>query len=98
VTEISDVSEVLIRPVAMAVVQSEGMDVADRAKFVTKALADAINGAEYFLLHRLTVEALNEAMLQAQALIQFQSEELLRLAIDGADVDPDLLGEVETLQ
>jgi hypothetical protein len=37
-------------------------------------------------------------MLQAQALIQFQSEELLRLAIDGADVDPDLLGEVETLQ
>lgn len=97
-TEIADVSEVLIRPVAMAVVQSEGLDVADRARFVTKALADAINGADYFLLHRLTVEALNTAMLQAQALIQFQSEELLRLAIDGADVDPDLLGGVETLQ
>lgn len=97
-TEIADVSEALIRPVAMAVVQSEGMDVADRAKFVTKALADAINGADYFLLHRLTVEALNTAMLQAQALIQFQSEELLRLAIDGADVDPDLIGVAETVQ
>jgi hypothetical protein len=84
----------------MAVVQSEGMGVADRAKFVTKALADAINGAEYFLLHRLTVEALNEAMLQAQALIQIQHEELLRLALDGAEVDPDILDgfESETVQ
>jgi len=46
--------------------------------------------------HRLV--SLNTAMLQAQALIQMQSEELLRLAIDGADVDPDLIGVAETVQ
>jgi len=96
--EAVDLSEALIKPIVLAMVQSAGMDEDKRAKFIALTLSDAINAADLYLMQGATLVSLNTAMLQAQALIQMQSEELLRLAIDGADVDPDLIGVAETVQ
>ncbi len=70
----------------------------ERAKLVAGALTQALAGSDYFLMRRESVERLNEAALIAQAIIEMQSEELLRLAVDGADVDPDLIGKMVTVQ
>lgn len=97
-TEIADVSESIIQPVITAMIQSQGMEEDRRAAYVADALASAINGSEYFMIHRECLERLNEAMIAMHALLRWQQEELLRLAIDGADVDETMLGGMETLQ
>lgn len=97
-TEISDVSESIIQPVITAMIQSQGMEEDRRAAYVADALASAINGSEYFMIHRECLERLNDAMIAMHALLRWQQEELLRLAVDGADVDDDLLQAPDTLQ
>lgn len=93
-----DLSEALIRPVVLAMVQSVGMDEDGRVKLIASTLTQAIRAADLYLLQGATLASLNEAMMQAHAVIQMQSEELLRLACDGADVDYDLIGTMETVQ
>jgi hypothetical protein len=97
-TEAVDLSEALIKPVVLAMVQSAGMDEDKRAKLIASTLAQAIDTADLYLMQGATLASLNEAMLQAHAIIQAQSEELLRFAIDGADVDADLIRTMETVQ
>lgn len=97
-SEAVDLSESIVRPVVEAMVRSRGMDEDERAKLVAGALTQAMAGSDYFLMRRESVERLNEAALIAQAIIEMQGEELLRLAADGADVDPDLIGEMVTVQ
>lgn len=97
-TEISDVSESIIQPVITAMIQSQGMEEGRRAAYVADALAGAINGSEYFMIHRECLERLNEAVVAMHALLRWQQEELLRLAVDGADVDADLIQAPNTLQ
>jgi len=96
--EAVDLSEALIRPVVLAMVQSAGMDEDKRAKLIASTLAQAIDTADLYLMQGATLASLNTAMLQAHAIIQAQSEELLRLAVDGADVDESLIGTMETVQ
>lgn len=96
--EVVDLSESIVRPVVEAMVRSRGMDEDERAKLVVGALTRALNGSDYFLMRRESVERLNEAALLAQAIIHVQGAELLRLSLDGADVDPGLVGEVVTAQ
>ena len=97
-TAFPDASEILLRPIVTAMVRSRGMEEDARARFVMQAFADSLTGSNWFLLHQDTMVLMNNAMLEAQCIMRMQQEELLRLACDGADVDPDLLGEVETMQ
>lgn len=97
-TKHADVLESIARPIVNEMVRSRGMDEDSRTKLVVAALVQALNSSDYFLMRRESVERLNEAALIAQAIIRMQGEELLRLAVDGADVDESLIGEVVTVQ
>lgn len=94
----TDCTALIVKPVVQALVRADALPIDDRIKAVVDALTDALSQADLYLLHGKTIQALNESTLMAQAIIDMQGEELLRLAIDGADVDPDLIGEVVTVQ
>lgn len=94
----SDLYDAFFAPVHEAMVDSKGDRETLRAEKVVSAFLKAIPEADYFLIHRDVIVKMNEAMLAAQAYIQIQKEELLRLAIDGAEVSECLLGSMETVQ
>lgn len=93
-----DCTALIVKPIVQALVRAEGLSMDGRIKAVVDALTAALAEADIYLLHGKTIQALNESTLMAQTIIDMQGEELLRLAIDGADVDPDLIGEAVTVQ
>lgn len=94
----TDCTALIVKPIVQALVRADALPIDDRIKAVVAALTEALSEADLYLLHGKTIEALNESTLMAQAIIRMQGEELLRLAIDGVEVDPDFLGECETMQ
>lgn len=94
----AELYEAFFTPVHEAMIESKGDREALRAEKVVAAFLKAIPEADYFLIHRDVMVKMNDAMLAAQAYIQLQKEELLRLAIDGAEVSECLLGSTETVQ
>lgn len=96
--DVVDISETIARPIVEAMTRTAGLDDDARMKAIIAALSNALDEADFFILHKDTIARLNEAALLAQAIIRMQGEELLRLAVDGAEVNPDFLGECETVQ
>ncbi|ABS68854.1 hypothetical protein Xaut_3626 [Xanthobacter versatilis] len=94
----TELYDAFFAPVHDAMVESKGDRETLRAEKVVSAFLKAIPEADYFLIHRDVMVKMNGAMLAAQAYIRLQKEELLRLAIDGAEVNVGLLGEMEPLQ